>query len=65
MGFDLVAVQQLMGHGSISMTMRYSHLAPEHRAKAVKILDSALSFSPTQAKTQAVNNQENQQSASY
>ncbi len=46
-GVDLVTVQQLMGHGSINMTMRYSHLAPEHRPKAVKVLDSALSVSPT------------------
>jgi site-specific recombinase XerD len=40
MGVDLVNVHQLLGHGSINMTMRYSHLAPEHRAKAVKVLDS-------------------------
>ena len=41
-GVDLVTVQQLLGHAHISMTMRYAHLAPEHRAKAVKALDSAL-----------------------
>ena len=41
-GVDLVTIQQLLGHGSINMTMRYSHLAPEHRAKAVKVLDTAL-----------------------
>jgi len=41
-GVDLVTVQQLLGHAHINMTMRYAHLAPEHRAKAVKALDSAL-----------------------
>ena len=42
-GVDLVTVQQLLGHAHINMTMRYAHLAPEHRAKAVKALDAALS----------------------
>jgi integrase len=40
-GVDLRAVQELLGHASINMTMRYSHLAPAHKTKAVKILDSA------------------------
>ena len=40
-GVDLKTVQELLGHANLTMTMRYSHLAPAHQARAVKILDSA------------------------
>jgi site-specific recombinase XerD len=29
-GVDIRTVQELLGHKDISMTMRYSHLAPDH-----------------------------------
>jgi integrase len=38
-GQDIRTVQELLGHKSITMTLRYSHLSPTHRAKAVAILD--------------------------
>lgn len=38
-GADLYVVKELLGHASIAMTERYSHLAPEHKAKAVALLD--------------------------
>lgn len=38
-GQDIRTVQELLGHKSITMTLRYSHLSPTHRAKAVGILD--------------------------
>ena len=34
-GVDLYTVKELMGHKSIEMTLRYSHLAPEHKKVAV------------------------------
>lgn len=37
-GVDLRTVQQLMGHKTISMTLRYAHLAPEHQLGAVQKL---------------------------
>jgi site-specific recombinase XerD len=37
-GVDLRTVQELMGHKTISMTVRYSHLAPEHQLAAVEKL---------------------------
>jgi site-specific recombinase XerD len=37
-GVDLRTVQQLMGHKTIQMTVRYSHLAPEHQLDAVERL---------------------------
>jgi integrase len=41
-GVDLRTVSELLGHKDIKMTMRYAHLAPAHKAKAVDILDKAL-----------------------
>lgn len=34
-GVDIRTVADLMGHRDLKMTMRYSHLAPEHKAAAV------------------------------
>lgn len=38
-GVDLRTVQQVMGHKDIKMTMRYSHLSPEHIQEAMERLD--------------------------
>jgi site-specific recombinase XerD len=37
-GVDLRTVQELMGHKTISMTVRYGHLAPQHQLAAVQRL---------------------------
>lgn len=38
-GVDLNTVRELMGHADIKTTLRYAHLAPSHKAKAVFLLD--------------------------
>lgn len=39
-GAPLKAVQELMGHATIEMTMRYAHLSPDVRHAAARLLDS-------------------------
>ncbi|MGE5444603.1 MAG: tyrosine-type recombinase/integrase [Ignavibacteriales bacterium] len=39
-GVDIDSVRKLMGHSSITMTMRYSHPTPEALKSAVETLDS-------------------------
>ncbi len=47
-GVDIKTIQELMGHKDIKMTMRYSHPTPEHKRRAVEILDrSHTSFHTT------------------
>jgi integrase len=38
-GLDLRTVQELAGHKTISMTVRYAHLASEHNQAAIEKLD--------------------------
>ena len=39
---DITTVSRLLGHKSLSMTLRYSHLAPSHMVRAVDVLDTVL-----------------------
>jgi integrase len=41
-GVDLYTVKELMGHGNLSMTERYSHLAPDTLRRAVKTLENGM-----------------------
>jgi integrase len=49
-GVDITTVSKLLGHKSLTMTLRYSHLAPSHMVKAVDILNNTLMVAPTAQK---------------
>jgi site-specific recombinase XerD len=40
-GVDLNTIRELLGHSDYTMTLRYAHLAPEFKLKAVEVLDIA------------------------
>jgi integrase len=43
-GVDIRTVQELLGHKSIVMTMKYAHLAPDHRQAAVEKMNPRKKF---------------------
>ncbi|MBN1353805.1 MAG: site-specific integrase [Candidatus Omnitrophica bacterium] len=53
-GIDLNTVRELLGHKSIQMTQRYSHLSPLHKQRAVSILDSRLDIIQTYDKKDTI-----------
>jgi integrase len=46
-GVDIRTVQELAGHRTITMTMRYAHLGPEHKKRAVARLDAEVTANLT------------------
>ncbi len=41
-GIDLKTVQELLGHKTMEMTLRYSHLSADHKRRAVEALSSKM-----------------------
>ena len=55
-GVDIMTVKELMGHKTLDMTLRYAHLAPNHKTRAVTVLDRIMSekdFYQSQGQSQA------------
>jgi integrase len=54
-GVDIRTVQELMGHKTIQVTLRYAHLAPQHQLEAVqRLCDTGLALEgSTDTKTSA------------
>ena len=40
-GVDLTTVKELLGHETVTMTLRYAQIAPSHKQKAVEVLDNS------------------------
>src|SRR5262245_33411945 len=57
-GVDIRTVQELLGHENITMTMRYSHLSPQHCVTAVEKL-----CQPTATTTATSENEDKKQVA--
>ena len=51
-GVTVKELQELLGHASLTMTMRYAHLAPEHLRTAVSRLEGLTSSQPASASAQ-------------
>ncbi len=49
-GADIMTVKELMGHKDLSMTLRYAHLAPDHKTRTIHLLDRIMSLNPPQTK---------------
>jgi len=50
-GCDLRTVQDLLGHKTLTMTLRYAHLSPSHKVKALGMLDEVLNEKINYTKT--------------
>lgn len=50
-GVNLRTVQTLLGHKDLGVTMRYSHLSPEHLKEAVLKLDNTFKGTDNLKKT--------------
>lgn len=40
-GVDLVVLASILGHSSLRMVMRYAHLSENHKAEAMKLIETA------------------------
>jgi integrase len=49
-GVDLTTIRELLGHKTLTMTLRYAHLAPSHKVKAMELLNETLTGTPTSQK---------------
>lgn len=54
-GQDITTVSRLLVHKSLTMTLRYSHLAPSHLVKAVNVLDEILTKNDSQKGAVVIN----------
>lgn len=55
LGIDLVTVKEILGHKTLNMTLRYSHLSPVHKREAIEILGTKIDTYLTPGKIEEEN----------
>ncbi len=50
-GVDITTLKELLGHKTLAMTLRYAHLAPSHKVKAVETLEATFGEETNYTKT--------------
>jgi integrase len=51
-GGDLKDIQELLGHKTMTMTLRYAHLTQEHKRKAINLLNGLTAGKPVEKRPQ-------------
>ena len=54
-GADLMTAKELLGHKSIKMTMRYSHLSPDYKRQAIEKMDTYMDTKEEESKINSSN----------
>lgn len=54
-GGNIISLQKILGHSTINMTLRYSHLAPDFMASEIELLNFDFKTSPISPRKEAVN----------
>lgn len=53
-GYDIYGIKEYLGHKSLEMTMRYSHLSPTHQQKMASTFDEILGVKRPQVETENI-----------
>lgn len=46
-GVDITTIKELLGHKTLTMTLRYAHLSPKHKTTAVELLHTSMTGKAT------------------
>jgi len=64
-GVDIATIKELLGHKTLTMTLRYAHLAPSHKVNAVELLDGNIQMKSSAQKVHNLPKKELAQKANF